>query len=50
MMLKNYVCYLKDKFEMVQKGDHAAEYDIMKALSLKIYIFTIYFHEWSEED
>lgn len=50
MMLKNYVCYLKDKFEMVQKGDHAAEYDIMKALSLKTYIFTIYFHEWSEED
>lgn len=40
---KNYVCYLKDKFEMVQKGDRAAEYDVMKALSLKIYIFTIYF-------
>lgn len=48
MMLKNYMCCLNDKFEMVQKGDHAAEYDVMKALSLKIYIFTIYFHEWQE--
>lgn len=36
MMLKNYVCYSKDKFEMAQKGDHAAEYNVMKALSLKI--------------
>lgn len=50
MIQKNYVCCLKDKFEMVKKGDHVAEYNVMKALSLIIYIFTIYFHELHEED
>lgn len=50
MVLKDYVCCLKGKFEMAQKGDPAAASYLMKALSLKRYIFTIYSHEWHQED
>lgn len=35
MVLKDYVCCLKGKFEMAQKGDRAAASYLMKALSLK---------------
>lgn len=50
MVLKDYASCLKDKFKAAQKGDRAAAFDVMKALSLKLYIFTMHFHEWQRGD